>query len=555
MAASTQWRIRCLSNAIGTSSDYYLGLAEIEMASEPAGADLCTGGTPGASTGSNPERAFDGVTNNASNEWKGYGWVDHWIGYTFTTPVEIVEFRLWPCASTIVSTPTLMAFEYNDGSDWVIAWIGWSGTWTANTPKTFTRPNLGLNPQRWWAINIINNLGTGGGGGVRNGGQLINVRMREVSGGTNLSTNPSNGGASAWNTNVSSVTFDGGNLFDVEGLSDSLDYWFFSHRQTESLIYYDFGSGNEKQIIEMMFSRFEGDGAQYAPNQVRALKSADGTNWVVHSEHSITNDDYATTGGVEDPWNRHWATIATLSDLDTEATSGANVGDAATALIIAVGAGMARIYADRVMESTTTTGTGDITVAGAVNGFRTFASKCEVGDTFDYAIFAVDINARPTGAWETGRGTYTGTNTIERTVIQESSNNDEVVNFAAGIKHIILSHNAQSASSYRFGSFFTTEPNPDEVLMMHVVVDEFFLPIDFAGAQFTVGTAPSDEIEFSVQVNGVEVGTITVDETSAVTFTAASATEIEIGDVITVVAPADSLGIANSAFTFLGGRS
>lgn len=553
MAASTQWRVRCLSNALGTMSDYYLGLAEIEMASSNAGPDLCTGGTPGASTGSNPERAFDGVTDNAGNEWKGYGWVDHWIGYTFPSPVEITEFRLWPCASTIYSSPSLMAFEYNDGSDWVISWIGFSGTWTANTAKTFRKPSLGQAPQRWWALNVVDNFG-GSGLGARTGGEVINLLMRETPGGSNLATTPANGGASAWNAATGGETYDGGNLFDVETwwLGADLDFWYFTHRPTESILYYDFGSGNEKQIVEMLFTRFEDAGVQYAPRTVRALKSADGTNWVIHSEHSLTDADYVT---IADLGNVKGATIATLSEFDTSAEEVAGIEDAATAFVIAVGAGMARIYADRVMETTISTGTGDITVAGAVAGFQNFASVCQEGDTFDYAIFAVDAFGRPNGSWETGRGTWAGDNTIERTTVHESSNSDSLVNFGAGTKQIILSHNAKSASSYRFGSFFTTEPNADEVLMMHVVVDEFFLPIDFAGAQFSLGTAPSDEIEFSVQVNGVEIGTITIDETSAVTFAAAAETEVELGDLITVVAPADSLGIENCAFTFLGGRN
>lgn len=98
---------------------------------------------------------------------------------------------------------------------------------------------------------------------------------------------------------------------------------------------------------------------------------------------------------------------------------------------------MAHIYADRVMETTTTTGTGDITLGGAVTGFSSFASRLSTSDTFDYTIFAVDGDGVPTGAWETGVGTYLGSSQFSRSVAQSSSG-DAAVNFAAGTKRVAL---------------------------------------------------------------------------------------------------------------------
>ena len=106
---------------------------------------------------------------------------------------------------------------------------------------------------------------------------------------------------------------------------------------------------------------------------------------------------------------------------------------------------MARIYADRVMETSTSTGTGNITLAGAATGHRAFSAVCVVGDTFDYAIAAVDGNGTPTGAWETGRGTYSAAGTLTRTTVQASSNSNNAVNFAAGSKLVFLSANASSS--------------------------------------------------------------------------------------------------------------
>jgi len=57
-------------------------------------------------------------------------------------------------------------------------------------------------------------------------------------------------------------------------------------------------------------------------------------------------------------------------------------------------------YADRVQETTTTAGTGAITMAGAVAGYRTFASAFVTGTQISYCL--VDGSA-----WEVGYGTLT----------------------------------------------------------------------------------------------------------------------------------------------------
>lgn len=107
---------------------------------------------------------------------------------------------------------------------------------------------------------------------------------------------------------------------------------------------------------------------------------------------------------------------------------------------------MAHVISDRVMETTTTTGTGTITVAGAVTGFVTLASRLTTSDTFDYVIFAVDSVGNPTGEWETGVGTYTAANQFSRSV-RHSSNGDALVDFAAGTKRVALALTAFRARS------------------------------------------------------------------------------------------------------------
>ena len=99
---------------------------------------------------------------------------------------------------------------------------------------------------------------------------------------------------------------------------------------------------------------------------------------------------------------------------------------------------MAFAIHDRVMETSTTTGTGNVTVAGAVAGFQTFGSRYATNDTFPYFIEGVDAGGAPTGEWETGIGTYNGSNVVARTTVIYSSNSDAAVNFSSGTKRVAV---------------------------------------------------------------------------------------------------------------------
>lgn len=99
---------------------------------------------------------------------------------------------------------------------------------------------------------------------------------------------------------------------------------------------------------------------------------------------------------------------------------------------------MAHISEDRVLETSTTIGTGALTLAGAVTGYRTFASQMATSDTCNYAVWGVDANGTPTGEWEGGIGTYSATNTLTRTTVLESSNAGAAVSFSAGTKYVAI---------------------------------------------------------------------------------------------------------------------
>ena len=95
---------------------------------------------------------------------------------------------------------------------------------------------------------------------------------------------------------------------------------------------------------------------------------------------------------------------------------------------------MAFAVADRVKETSTTTGTGTLNLAGAEPGYQTFVAGIGNGNTTYYAI----VN-RATSEFEVGIGTVTdaATDTLSRDTIISSSNSDLAVNFSAGTKDVI----------------------------------------------------------------------------------------------------------------------
>ena len=102
---------------------------------------------------------------------------------------------------------------------------------------------------------------------------------------------------------------------------------------------------------------------------------------------------------------------------------------------------MALVVKDRVKETTATTGTGTLTLAGAVTGFQTFTSVLSDGDTTYYGIFE-----SATGAFEVGLGTFTSSGTtLARTTILESSNSGSAVNLGAGSKDVFITQPAEKA--------------------------------------------------------------------------------------------------------------
>ena len=95
---------------------------------------------------------------------------------------------------------------------------------------------------------------------------------------------------------------------------------------------------------------------------------------------------------------------------------------------------MAFITADRVKDTSTTTGTGNIRVSGSAPfGYRTFSTVLSVADTFYYAI-----QGQSTAEWEIGVGTYASTNQFARTTVLASSASGSAVSFSSGTKNVFI---------------------------------------------------------------------------------------------------------------------
>ena len=98
---------------------------------------------------------------------------------------------------------------------------------------------------------------------------------------------------------------------------------------------------------------------------------------------------------------------------------------------------MALVVKDRVQETTSTVGTGTLTLDGALDGFQTFSSAVGNGNTTYYAISGGS-------QWEVGIGTVSA-GTLARTTILTSSNGGSAVNLSAGIKNVFCTQPAEKS--------------------------------------------------------------------------------------------------------------
>ena len=99
---------------------------------------------------------------------------------------------------------------------------------------------------------------------------------------------------------------------------------------------------------------------------------------------------------------------------------------------------MALVLADRVKDTTTTTGTGSVTLSGSPPaGFQSFGAAIGNGNTTYYTISGGS-------EWEVGIGTYNSAGPVlNRDTVLSSSNGGSLVNFSAGDKDVFVTYPAE----------------------------------------------------------------------------------------------------------------
>ena len=104
---------------------------------------------------------------------------------------------------------------------------------------------------------------------------------------------------------------------------------------------------------------------------------------------------------------------------------------------------MALVVKDRIQETTTTTGTGTYTLAGAKTGFASFSGIGDGNTTYYACTDGTDF--------EVGIGTYTASGTtLARTTILASTNSNNAVDWSAGSKDIFVTLPAGKSVFGRF---------------------------------------------------------------------------------------------------------
>lgn len=141
---------------------------------------------------------------------------------------------------------------------------------------------------------------------------------------------------------------------------------------------------------------------------------------------------------------------------------------------------MALVVKDRVQETTTTTGTGTVTLAGAVTGFQSFSV---IGDdnTCYYAITSGND-------WEVGLGTYTASGTtLSRDTILESSNAGSAITLS-GTSNVFVTYPAEkSAHLDSTDTLYAPQIVASNGISLHnnTVSSNFVIPTGYNG--FAVG--------------------------------------------------------------------
>jgi hypothetical protein len=179
---------------------------------------------------------------------------------------------------------------------------------------------------------------------------------------------------------------------------------------------------------------------------------------------------------------------------------------------------MAFVVNDRVKETSTTTGTGTLSLAGAVSGFQTFVAGIGNSNVTYYAI----VNDSGT-EFEIGIGTVTDASpdTLSRTTILESSNSDSAVDFSSGTKTVFCTLPASKAV-FEDNNNDVTLPDDlilgsdsavlkfgadSDITLTHAADTGLTVNGTFTATGFIIGSADINEAELET-IDGVTAGTV-----------------------------------------------
>jgi len=155
---------------------------------------------------------------------------------------------------------------------------------------------------------------------------------------------------------------------------------------------------------------------------------------------------------------------------------------------------MAFVLNDRVLETSTSTGTGTFALAGAPSGFQSFLSGIGSSNTTYYTI----VNTAAS-EWEVGLGTLNaGATVLTRTTVLSSSNSGSAVTFTAGTKNVFCTYPASRSVNLQ----------PDGAALKATIagtVESTTGGFKFPNGTTQISTAQASQVTIPLGVNGIIV--------------------------------------------------
>jgi hypothetical protein len=232
---------------------------------------------------------------------------------------------------------------------------------------------------------------------------------------------------------------------------------------------------------------------------------------------------------------------------------------------------MALRWGDRILETSTTTGTGAFALAAAVTGYRRFSAipSIATNDTVYYSIFAVDGNGNPSGDWETGLGTYSAANELTRTTPSASTNGGAAVNFGAGTKYVMATPTAAAVAGFHRPTESLVIAASDETTALTTGTAKvtFRMPYAFtlSAVRSSVTTAPTgstlvvDINEGGSTILSTKLSIDASEKTSTTAATAAVISDTALADDAEITIDLDQVGAtiagAGLVVTIIGTRA